>query len=155
VRTFGAVTFPYKTDAGGSAAQFNRNVSAMPSHPLEDPSACAFGQGGYIASGSAQRRMFVKLRYLFLLTLALWSFQVDAQPLFRYEHDWTVMIGGRMCGIREVVQTPGEFRSTRIWVAGHLLEMRSSAQHIGLVLTVFSASLAAICYLSRRSKRQR
>ncbi len=51
VRAFGTVTFPYSSDTIGSAAQFNRGVSAMPSDALRNHTACAFGHGGYTASG--------------------------------------------------------------------------------------------------------
>jgi len=51
VRTFGVDTFPYRADALGSAAQFNRGASAIPSINPCGPNARNTGHGGYTASG--------------------------------------------------------------------------------------------------------
>lgn len=50
--------------------------------------------------------------------LALWPSPADAQPLFRRERDWTFEIGGRTYGVCDVVQTPGDFWWSEVWIAG-------------------------------------
>jgi hypothetical protein len=50
--------------------------------------------------------------------LMLWASPADAQPLFRRERVWTVDIGGRTYGLCDVVQTPGDFWWTEVWIAG-------------------------------------
>jgi|GEM_PF-4239385 len=80
-------------------------------------------------------------RIVFLLTLMVWPVAVSAQPLFHHEHDWTVSIAGQTYGLREVVQTPGEFRRTQIWVCGRSRELKLRAVE---VLVIVLAPLAAV-----------
>lgn len=63
-----------------------------------------------------------KFQVLWFFAFALWPLTAGAQPLFHWEHDWTIDVNGRTYGIREVVQTPGGFRRTQLFVAGHALE---------------------------------
>ena len=59
----------------------------------------------------------LRTRYLLGLALLLWPAPAMAQPLFHVEHNWTSTIEGHRYGLWEVVQTPGDFRWTEIWVA--------------------------------------
>ena len=71
------------------------------------------------------------IRYLLFLTLVvLWPLAASAQPLFHYEHDWTVTVGGHLYGMREVVQTPGDFRRTQIWIGGYLFHTSIRLNHL-------------------------
>jgi hypothetical protein len=57
-----------------------------------------------------------RIRYLLGLALLLWPCPAMAQPLFRFEHNWTVMIDGHRYGLLEVVQIPGDSRWTEVWI---------------------------------------
>ena len=96
--------------------------------------------------------MTFRLRFLLLLTLALWPFAATAQPLFRYEHDWTVIIAGRTYGIREVGQTPGEFRRTQVWFVqcSRDVSLRASAILV-LIGTSLAAGVFVLWYATRRA----
>jgi hypothetical protein len=58
------------------------------------------------------------IRCLTCVALTLWASPASAQPLFHEDRDWTVEVGGLLYGFRDVVQTPGEFRWARVWIAG-------------------------------------
>jgi hypothetical protein len=77
-----------------------------------------------------------------------------AQPLFRFDHDWTVTIGGRLYGLREVVQTPGDFRWTQVWVGRSSFDVRLRAAEV-LAFTLFrpAAPLAVDRTLVGRLRR--
>ncbi|MEX0937674.1 MAG: hypothetical protein WDZ59_07415 [Pirellulales bacterium] len=53
---------------------------------------------------------------ILILSFAAFPLPARAQPLFHFEHDWTVAVGDQLYGLREVVQTPGGFRHTLVWV---------------------------------------
>src|SRR6266571_3344172 len=70
-------------------------------------------------------------RYLLSMTLVVfWPLAASAQPLFHNEHDWTVIVGGHLYGMREVVQTPGDFRRTQIWIGGYLFHTSFRLTHL-------------------------
>jgi hypothetical protein len=56
--------------------------------------------------------------------VALWPQDVAAQPLFRYEHDFSFTLADRRFGVREAVQSPGEWRTTQVWVGGRCITTR-------------------------------
>ena len=60
-----------------------------------------------------------RTRYLLGLALLLGPAPAMAQPLFRFEHNWTIMIDGHRYGLLEVVQIPGDSRWTEIWIGDH------------------------------------
>jgi hypothetical protein len=39
----------------------------------------------------------------------------SAQPLFHAERDWTVEVGGKRYGVRDVAPKPGDFRWAEVW----------------------------------------
>ena len=57
-----------------------------------------------------------KACYLLALTLLLWPSTVRAQPLFRTEHNWAVILDERRYGLVQVLQIPGDFRRTQVWL---------------------------------------
>jgi hypothetical protein len=65
--------------------------------------------------------------YLFSLTLALGPARAHAQPLFRYEHNWTVTVGEHTYGLRQVAQAPGDSRHTQVWVGRYSFDIRCRA----------------------------
>jgi hypothetical protein len=67
---------------------------------------------------------------LLWLAIAVWPVPVSAQPLFRYEHDWTITVGDHMYGLREVVQMPGGWRWTQVWVGQHSFNTRFRAGEV-------------------------
>ncbi len=58
-----------------------------------------------------RRSLFVTVAACLLLTTR----QAEAQPLFRFEHDWTVDIGEGTYGIREVIMEPDSFQYTQFF----------------------------------------
>jgi len=65
--------------------------------------------------------------YLLPLTLMIWSSSAHAQPLFNYEHDWTVKLGGRSYGLRQVAQIPGDLRRTQVWLGRYSFDISGRA----------------------------
>jgi len=57
----------------------------------------------------------------------LWPLPASAQPLFRYEHNWTVTIGDHLYGLRQIVKTPGEVRFTQVWLGRYTFDTRFRA----------------------------
>lgn len=110
--------------------------------------------------GDAEGRAFLnaalpdELMRSFLLWLALvfCPLAAMAQPLSHYEHDWTFTIGGQMYGLREVVQTPGEFRRTQLWVGGYSREVRlRPVEVVALALVPLAAAVFGLWHVSRRT----
>jgi len=78
-----------------------------------------------------------------------------AQPLFRGERDWTTEIGGQLYGFRDVVQTPGDFRWTQVWIAGRsFVPAHNPADWWVFALPPVAAALAER-YLTAQWKRGR
>ena len=69
-------------------------------------------------------------RYLWCMALAFWPLRASAQPLFRYESNWTFTVGEHLYGLRQVVQTPGERRWTQVWVGRSVFDMRCRADEV-------------------------
>ena len=61
--------------------------------------------------------MMSRWGYLLCMALAFWPLRASAQPLFRYERNWTVTMGEHLYGLRQVVQIPGERRFTQVGLA--------------------------------------
>jgi hypothetical protein len=68
-----------------------------------------------------------RARYLCFLAPLLWPPPARAQPLFRYEHNWTVAAGEHLYGLRQVAQAPGDFRHTQVWVGRYTFDIRCPA----------------------------
>ncbi len=51
-----------------------------------------------------------------------------AQPLFHHEYDWTFIMGDQLYGFRDVVQEPGHFRWTEIWLGDRVYEPEIKAE---------------------------
>ena len=85
------------------------------------------------------------------LTILFWPRPASAQPLVHVEHDWTFTIGEQLYGLREVVQTPGEFRSTQVWVGGRSYHTRLRAIAVVAIVIATSAGgiVAAVVFLQR------
>jgi hypothetical protein len=56
--------------------------------------------------------------------LLLWPRPASAQPLFEYEHDWTVAVDGRLYGLQQVAQFPGGFRTTHVWLGWYSCDIK-------------------------------
>jgi hypothetical protein len=73
--------------------------------------------------------------YLLALTLLLWPSSARAQPLFHMEHNWAVLIDGRRFGLLQVVQIPGDFRRTAVWLGWCTFDIKGPAgQTIALAI---------------------
>src|SRR5258707_56396 len=83
--------------------------------------------------------MLRKTRYLFCLTILLWPTAAGAQPLFRFEHNWTVTVGDHLYGLRQIVKTPGEIRFTQIWIGRCTFDTRLRAAEAVAVLLLSPA----------------
>src|SRR5215471_2489100 len=68
-----------------------------------------------------------------------------AQPLFHVEHNWTVIIDGHRYGLWRVVQTPGDRRWTKIWVADY--SFRTDYQTAKFVTRLAIAGVALCCFV--------
>ena len=68
------------------------------------------------------------------MALAFWPLRASAQPLFRYESNWTVTVGENLYGLRQVVQTPGDIRWTQVWVGRCSFDMKCRAE--GLIALI-------------------
>jgi len=86
--------------------------------------------------------------WLACTVLALCASPVGAQPLFHCEHDWTIEIGGGRYGFRDVVQTPGEFRWTQVWVAGRPFEPLHQPADRWMLAVPAVAPVLAVRYLT-------
>lgn len=89
--------------------------------------------------------MRLSIRFLVCFTLTLGASPASAQALFRYERDWTADLGGLMYGFRDVIQTPGEFRRTQVWIGGRLFD---PADRLVLAIPPVTVVLA-VRYLTR------
>ena len=74
--------------------------------------------------------MIPRRAYLLCLALALWPLRASAQPLFRYERNWTVTVGEHLYGLRQVVQRPGERRLTQVWIGRCAFDMHCRAEEV-------------------------
>jgi hypothetical protein len=84
---------------------------------------------------------------LLCLATALWPLPASAQPLFRNERNWTVTMGERLYGLRQVVQTPGERRWTQVWMGRSTFDVRCQAEEIlALLLLPPAQSLPRVGY---------
>ena len=101
--------------------------------------------------------MIARLRILVCLSIALWTTTAAAQPLFRTEHDWTITIADEPYGLKQVVQTPGDFRTTTIHVGGHTFQTRWRAAALAAVIvaTPLAALLFALSCQWRKQKDAR
>jgi hypothetical protein len=95
--------------------------------------------------------MMPKVCTFLCLTIVLWPLPANAQPLFHYEHDWTVTIGEHQYGLREVVQTPGDFRRTQVWAGRYSFDVRFRAA--GVLAIVLLPPVAMITFLAARQAR--
>jgi hypothetical protein len=66
----------------------------------------------------------LRVGYLLGLAALLWPAPARAQPLFRFEHNWMVDSAAGRYGLLEVVQVPGEFRWTQVWVGRRHFDVR-------------------------------
>ena len=78
--------------------------------------------------------MIPRWGYLLCMALAFWPVRASAQPLFRYERNWTVTVGEHLYGLRQVVQTPGERRWTQVWIGRCAFDMRCRADEVMALL---------------------
>src|SRR5262245_60878692 len=86
--------------------------------------------------------------YLLCMALAFWPPSASAQPLFRYEANWTVTVREHLYGVRQVAQAPGERRWTQVWVGRSAFDMRCRAHEvIALMLRPQAYSVARVCFL--------
>jgi hypothetical protein len=74
--------------------------------------------------------MIPRWSYLLCLATALEPSPASAQPLFHAERNWTITIGERLYGLRQVVQTPGERRWTQVWMGRSVFDVRCRAEEI-------------------------
>ena len=87
-------------------------------------------------------------RYLSCMALAFCPLGASAQPLFRYEGNWTITVSEHLFGLRQVVQMPGERRWTQVWVGRSKFDMRCRAHEvIALILHPQAYSVPRVCCL--------
>jgi hypothetical protein len=85
---------------------------------------------------------------------ALWPRAASAQPLFKTEHDWTMTVGDATFGLRQSVQTPGEFRNTHVYLGWYDFRTRFLASHIVVAMTLLLTVGAALEIRSERRRLQ-
>ncbi|MBW3600533.1 MAG: hypothetical protein KY475_25120 [Planctomycetes bacterium] len=99
--------------------------------------------------------MFRRIYAPALFAVLLWPPPAEAQPLFHCEHDWTVMAGERRYGLKEIVQTPGEFRRTQVWVGHRSFDIHLRAAAVaGLAMALPAAVILALCIAAARVSRR-
>jgi hypothetical protein len=82
------------------------------------------------------------------MAIAFWPLRASAQPLFRYERNWTVPVGERLYGLRQVAQTPGERRWTQVWLGPYTFDMRCRADEVlALILHPPEVFIPRVWYL--------
>lgn len=88
-------------------------------------------------------------RWLVCVTLTLWASPASAQPLFQFERDWTAYLGGELYGFRDVIQTPGGFRRTQVWIGSRLFHPADVAADRWLLVIPPVAAALAVRYVTR------
>jgi hypothetical protein len=85
-----------------------------------------------------------KACYLLALSLLLWPSTAGAQPLFRTERNWAIILDDRRFGLVQSLQIPGDFRRTQVWLGWYSFEIRGRA-----VEEIAPAFLAPLRLVSR------
>jgi hypothetical protein len=97
--------------------------------------------------------MRLGIRELACVVLALWASPASAQPLFHSERDWTIEVSGQLYGFRGVVQTPGEFWWTQVWIGGRRFEPARVPADRWVVTVPPVAAVLAVRYVTRPVER--
>lgn len=85
-----------------------------------------------------------------LAVVGAWAPTASAQPLFHYERDWTATLGGKMYGVRDVVQEPNGLRWPQVWVAGHSFSPANRvADRAAVALVPGAAAVLAVREVTR------
>jgi hypothetical protein len=62
----------------------------------------------------------------------------SAQPLFRFDQNWTIGAGDNLFGLREVIMVPGNARWTQVWLGRCSFDIRCRAAEV-IPLVLFAA----------------
>jgi hypothetical protein len=62
--------------------------------------------------------MFIWRLVLVVVLMTAKGSIVFGQPLFRHEHEWTFELDNRKYGIDRLIQEPGHWQHTQIWLGG-------------------------------------
>jgi len=73
-------------------------------------------------------------RCLFALAMVVAAHFAAAQPLFKREPDWTITVCGWQFGLQGIIQIPGDFHRTRIWLGPRYFEMHLRANVVMLLV---------------------